>query len=94
MKIEFCQSVDVEGKVDVSTEDITSALDELLGDAVQVVDSDRASARSKGIVVGGFVSAVYQCLEGVTDKMIESMSGNTRKVVADALRRQANRFYE
>jgi len=94
LKVPFSKSVDVESEVSIDVEDITNALTELLSDAGNKVASGYANDRSKAFAVGGFVSGVHQCLAAVTDEMIDCMGGSGRKVIADALRKQAARFYE
>jgi hypothetical protein len=93
MKVAFCKSVDVESEVNIDVDDITTALQESLNDAELTRRHAGESPRFKTLTVWRFVSSVYQCLKGVTDEMIESIPENNRKIIADAIREQADRYH-
>jgi len=94
MKVEFCKSIDVEAEVSIDINDITSALTEHVEHAQKAVEFKGNSERGRSFAVQQFVTEVYQCLAATNDEMIEAIQGSGRKVIADALRKQANRFYE
>lgn len=92
MKIRFEQSVDVSGEVAITSEDIISALDEALIDAIETESSDVPTERTKQLLVMQFVSDVYKCLKGTTDAMITRVAPSNRRMVAMRLREQADRW--
>ncbi len=83
MKVSFYKNVDIEGEVSVSVEDIQAALAEAFPD-------EDAIKQRYGVTM--FVNAVYQCLLGLTDKMIESISAKNRRIIVEKLSEQADRF--
>ena len=93
MKVQFCKSVDVEGEVEVSVEDITNALDDALIDAAETQGSDIANDRTKRFLVHKFIGDVHKCLRGTTDAMISKCDDDTREMIAKRLREQADRWH-
>jgi len=95
MQVEFYKSVDIEGVVDVSVEDIANALSQQHDTAKDVcLCGDGATEQCKRHHVQRFVSAVWQCLAGVSDDMIERLSIADKKVINAGLQKQADRYLE
>jgi hypothetical protein len=91
VKVEFCKTVEVESEVEIDTDDIVRAVEDLYNNCVAVMDGE-TTIRQKSFAVGQFVTAVYQCLQGVPDRMILQLKPSQREIIANALLAQADRF--
>ncbi len=91
MKVPVYTTVDIDTEVSVSVEDITAALNDALAEAREATRED-GDGRHAGFMVGQFVSAVYQCLEGLTDDMIKTITRAKRAMIAEKFVEMARWF--
>lgn len=92
MKVPFSKTVEVEGEVDITTDDIVFALTEMMEDAESLSTELEATDRQKVFRLGQFLSAAIRCLQSVSNGMIASLSDEHAKLIADALWDQAKRY--
>jgi hypothetical protein len=93
MKVEYCQTVEVNGHATIGIEDIQMALAEAMSDVdITVSRGDCATGRQKEFVIHGFANAIHQALGGITDEAIAAAKNKVRKSFADVLRKHADRW--
>jgi hypothetical protein len=87
VKVEYSKTVEIEGEVHVTVEDIRAALRESLS----VATGEPGVPLSRREICK-FASHVYECLSAVTDEMIAAVQPTNRTVIADALEKEAARW--
>jgi hypothetical protein len=92
MKVAFCKSIDVESEVSIDTEDITNALSEQIQEAEERAGNESLNQRQRSFPLGQFLSSVVHCLSAVTDEMIKAMTPENRRMIANALQKQVDRW--
>lgn len=90
MKVAFCQSVEVDAEVNVTTAEITAALIEYQQEVQEL--RPNAPDSHKYFAVRQLVHVSHQCLEAVTDELLTKLTPKFREAVAKALRTQADRY--
>ena len=93
MKVEYYQTVEVNGHANLGIEEIKMAITEAMSDVDIVVSrGECAAGREKEFVIHGFANAICQALEGITDEAIAASKETVRKSFADVLRKHADRW--
>jgi hypothetical protein len=93
MKVEYYQTVEVNGHANIGIEEIQSAIMEAMSDVdITISRGDCATGREREFVVHGFANAIYQALEGIADEAIAASKETVRKSFAEALRKHADRW--
>lgn len=92
MKVQISQSVDIETEVDITTDDITAALDDrrkLIKEQFEDPEMVRLH-RNRDLL--GFASDLVRCLKSITDEMIAGIQKPGRELLAEKLQNQADRY--
>lgn len=92
MKVEFSKSIDVEGEVDITAEEIAAAVEELFAEAGRRMEFEQTQ-RGRAFGVLQFINAAHSCLKAITPEMIADIKPGGRIAIADALRTLAERFH-
>jgi hypothetical protein len=92
MKVSYYETVEVEGTATIDISDITTALLESLSDAERTRDNADSTPREKQFAMSSFVNALHQCMEAITDDMIQGSSEKLRKAFTESLRHHAERW--
>lgn len=95
MKVAISQSVQVDTEVNVTVEDITAAMQELIDESEQRQELFKSGAindRQLSFAVGQVVNAAYRCLKAITDEWIALYPEKTRHSIATSLQEQVDRW--
>lgn len=94
MKVEFCETIEVEvqSHVTIGPAEIAEALNELSSEVRSAADYPELNDNSKKYWVKKVVNSACQSLEAIDASLIAVLSGESRKLIAQKLREQADRF--
>jgi hypothetical protein len=92
VKVSISESVHIETEVNVDIDDIASALQERLRSVAERFEENNEHDTAKNRELLGFMNSTYQCLKGVSDAMIASVTPSQRKILYDAFAAQAERW--
>lgn len=92
MKVEFFQTVEVNGHATISMDQIELALTEAMNDASDTCEREDTTDRQKTYAVHSFANSIYQCLTSFPDFAIARATEEGRAKMAEALRKQADRW--
>jgi flavorubredoxin len=92
MKVQISQSVDIETEVDITTDDITAALDDQRKLIKEQFEDPEMVRWHRNRDLLGFAADLVRCLKSITDEMIAGIGTTHREIIANELQNQADRY--
>ena len=90
MRVEYCETVEVNGYAIISIEDIEAGIRDSV-ESVKAID-DGYNQRQKAFQINSFLNTIFQCLEGFPPELRTIANEEVRRKFAEALHEHADHW--